>query len=370
MATEITIPRLGWSMEEGTFAAWLKQPGEKVEAGELLFAVESDKVTMDVESLDSGYLHVLAGAPQSGETVKPGQRIGYLLAEGEPAPAEEEVAAAAAPVVAQVSASVVVAPVREGRNAATPRARRAARDSGVDIRTVKGTGRGGRIRERDVLAVRGAGSHVPVTTLRRTIAERMMQSRQNTAPVTLTTRADASNLVKLRNQHKASHTDVIAKLVAAALREHPMLGGRWEGERITLPAAIHIGFAVDTEHGLYAPVIRNVDSLDIGQIAERSRELIAAARERRLKAEDLQGGTFTITNLGAFGIDAFTPILNYPETAVLGLGAIRKEPVVLADGQIAARDQITLSLTFDHRVVDGGPAARFLQRLVALIEAA
>ena len=160
----------------------------------------------------------------------------------------------------------------------------------------------------------------------------------------------------------------MAKLVAIALAQHPLLGGKWEEDRIVVPAAIHIGIAVDTEHGLLVPVVRDVAHLSLPDLARRSSELIEAARARRTKAEDLQGGVFTITNLGAFGIEAFTPIINYPETAVLGLGAIRWEAVVLPNGQLAAREQISLSLTFDHRVVDGAPAARFLQMVTGLIE--
>ncbi|HUR59245.1 MAG TPA: 2-oxo acid dehydrogenase subunit E2, partial [Opitutaceae bacterium] len=190
-------------------------------------------------------------------------------------------------------------------------------------------------------------------------------------------RADATALVALRQQLKAtsgeapppSYTDIIAKLVAVALRSHPLLGARWEGDRIILPDAIHIGLAVETEHGLLVPVMRNVSELTLGEVARRARELIEAARARRLKSEDLQGGTFTITNLGSFGIEAFTPIINLPETAILGLGAIRRAAVALDDGSVTSREQLTLSLTFDHRIVDGAPAARFLQTLRQGIEA-
>jgi pyruvate dehydrogenase E2 component (dihydrolipoamide acetyltransferase) len=217
---------------------------------------------------------------------------------------------------------------------------------------------------------------VPVTAQRRTIAERMMSSLKNTAPVTLTCRCDATNLVALRSEYKLaagnpivpSFTDIIAKLAAIALGSHPMLAGRWEGERILLPDAIHIGIAVDTGHGLLVPVVRNVSELSLLEVSRRSRDLIEAARSRRLKSDDMQGGCFTLSNLGGFGIEAFTPIINYPETAVLGLGAILRAPAVLEDGQLGIREQITLSLTFDHRVVDGAPAARFLQALRQGIE--
>jgi len=383
MAIEITVPRLGWSMEEGTFAGWLKQNGEPVSAGEALFALESDKVTMDVESLDSGILYLPEGAPVTGAVVVVGQRLGFLLAPGEAAPETVSAAPVAGsqvePTVAAASPSVAApAPTRNGRTPVTPRARRVAAELGVDTTQLRGTGRGGRIREADVRAASpavAAEAHaVPLTTLRRTIARRMMESRQNTAPVTLTSRADATALVALRTQWKRkagpapSYTDILAKLAAIALQKHPALGGRWDGDHITQSGSAHIGIAVDTPEGLLVPVLRDVAATSLADLARRSREMIDAAQARRLRSEDLAGGTFTITNLGAFGIDAFTPIINFPETAVLGVGAIRAEAVVLKNGGLAAREQMTLSLTFDHRVVDGAPAARFLYDLVQLIE--
>jgi pyruvate dehydrogenase E2 component (dihydrolipoamide acetyltransferase) len=352
MAVQITIPRLGWSMEEGTFGDWLKKAGEQVLAGEPLFSLESDKVTMDVEALDAGILHLPADAPQAGAVVKVGQLIGYLLMEGETPPQDVPV---------------------------TPRARRVAGELGVDLSHLPGSGKGGRIREQDVRAAAkqlDKEQQIPVTALRRAVAERMTQSRQRTAPVTLTRRVDASRLTALRNRWKLrlqpqpapSFNDFVAKIVAITLNEHPALGGRWEADRIVLPGAIHIGIAVDTEQGLLAPVIRDVANLTLLELAHRSRTLIESVRRGEIQASDMQGGVFTISNLGSFGVEAFTPIINSPETAVLGLGAIRWEPVVLPSGQIVAREQMMLSLTFDHRVVDGAPAARFLQTLAALIE--
>jgi pyruvate dehydrogenase E2 component (dihydrolipoamide acetyltransferase) len=349
MAIEITIPRLGWSMEEGTFVQWTKQAGDTVQAGEPLFVVESDKVTMDVESLDSGILYLTADAPTEGALVKPGQLIGYLLAAGE------------------------VPPAATPRIPVTPRARRVAKELGLDTAQVKGSGRGGRIREQDVRAAAPAPSAAtapaPVSAIRRTIAERMTESHQQTVPVTLMRRVDASRFTALRNRWKlrlqpapapAIH-DIVAKITAIALKEFPMLAR---------PGAdgTHLGIAVDTDRGLLVPVVRNVQDLTLPDLAYRSRELIQAVRRREVKAEDLQGGVFSISNLGGFGVEAFTPVINYPETAILGLGAIRWEPVVLPSGQIVAREQMTLSLTFDHRVVDGAPAARFLAALAGLIE--
>jgi pyruvate dehydrogenase E2 component (dihydrolipoamide acetyltransferase) len=381
MPIEITVPRLGWSMEEGTFGGWLKQNGDQVSAGEPLFAVESDKVTMDVESLDNGILCLPPGAPEPGAIVVVGQRLGFLLAPGESAPEEfvSVTTGTSRPAAGSPSESVPSAhhrstaantPIRAGRTPVTPRARRVAAELGVDTTPLRGSGRGGRIREVDVRRassmVAAAEGAVPVTTLRRTIARRMMESRQNTAPVTLTTRADATALVALRNQWKLaeaagpvpSYTDILAKLVAIVLESYPTLGGK-----------AHIGIAVDTPEGLLVPVLRDVAASSLAELASRSRDLIEAARARRLRVEDITGGTFSITNLGGFGIDAFTPIINFPEAAVLGVGAIRRAPVVLESGELAARDQMTLSLTFDHRVADGALAARFLQALVQLIEA-
>lgn len=343
MPIAITVPRLGWSMEEGTFSAWLKQPGESVEPGEILFAIESDKVTMDVEALDGGLLHVPSDAPQPGDRVVPGQLLGYLLAPGEAAP----------------DAKVPV----------TPRARRVARELKVDLKPVQGTGKGGRIRERDVRAAApNQPQPAPAQPLRRTIATRMMRSAQNTAPVTLMRRVDATALADLRSKdNQLSYTAIMLKLAAQALQQHPLLASRWEDDRIVPPTGMHLGIAVDTEHGLIVPVIRDADRLSISQIAERMRQLVQAAHSRQLKPEDMEGGVFTITNLGAFGVEAFTPILNYPETAVLGMGAVQWEPVALANGHLVTRRQITLSLTFDHRVLDGAPAARFLQTLTHLL---
>ena len=191
-------------------------------------------------------------------------------------------------------------------------------------------------------------------------------------PVTITTRADASNLVSLRDQFKAAEHqtipaihDIVVMLVAQQLQRYPLLSSRWDGDFILLPDPdqIHIGLAVDTEEGLIVPVLRNVLSNSLVEIAGESARVIERARNGRLSGNEMSGAVFTISNLGSFGIDAFTPVINLPETAILGLGAIRQEPVVSSDGRIEARRIMTLSLTFDHRVIDGAPAAGFLQSL-------
>ncbi len=425
-------------MDEGLFGEWLKRDGERVEAGESLFTLEGDKALQDIESVDAGILHILPSGPQGGDTVQVGMLVGYLIAEGEALPIASgegitEVKsslspAESAPTKPEVSSGgegrgeghrtapanrpphpdplphidvsntnqnrsvgekeVVVArssgPVPK-RNSSdilpdiSPRAARVADELGVDWTQIKGSGQTGRIRERDVrerAKAMGTKTTSSAGNLRKTIARRMLESAKTTVPVTLTTRADATNLVALRNQFKSvqrdgatpSYQDIITKLTSLALCEHPHMNCRWEHDDIVTPDGIHVGIAVDTEWGLLVPVIRHVDRLSLGQLAGASRILIERAQKRSCSREELTGGTFTITNLGGFGIDAFTPVINAPETAILGLGAIRREAVVVDGDRIEARDQITLSLTFDHCAVDGAPAARFLQRIVELVE--
>lgn len=394
MATQITIPRLGWNMDEGVFAGWLKRDGDAVREGEPLFSLEGDKATQDVESIDPGILRIPAGAPGVGDKVPVGAVIGFLLQPGDPDPVG---GSAPAPTPDPTAVAGIASPTgtnharRKGPRS-TPLARRIARELGVDWTALLGSGGNGRIRKVDVLEAAkvkppvapasspsrepSPGNSLPIGPARRTIAARMTQSRQATAPVTLTTTADATNLVNLRKQFKdvgppgrevPSFSDFVVKLTALALRDHPALHGRWADDRIEVPDEAHIGIAVDTEAGLLVPVIRGPAGLGLTQVAERSRDLIKRAREGKLRPSDMQGGTFTVTNLGAFGIDAFTPIINPPECAILGLGRIRRQPVMVGD-QAVGRDLLTLSLTFDHRIVDGAPAARFLQFLGQLLE--
>ena len=221
------------------------------------------------------------------------------------------------------------------------------------------------------------GHLIPHTTIRRTIAARMVAGFTEAAPVTLTAKIDATNLVGLRAQFKTaasqkndlvpSYTDVIVKLTAAALRQHPLLQAQWREDGLFVPERIDMAVAVDTEAGLLVPVLRAVDRLTLRQIAARSRELIEQARAGRLAADDMRDATFTVSNLGNFGIDSFTPIIHLPQCAVLGIGRIVREPAVRGD-RIIPCDMLTLSLTFDHRVVDGAPTARFLQTLRSYLE--
>jgi len=411
MPINITLPRLGWSMEEGKFLTWLKQDGDLIKEGDPLFTLESDKAAQEVEAIDSGILHIAPDGPKPGDVIKVGHVLGYLLAEGESAPVSsaqvsnqpEEKAKDSGPknlihspvpidtlrspsgsLRPSVSLHSALLPTKTSTETpASPRARRAAKEHRVDLAALEPTGKGGRIRERDVLAAATSISttgmkQVPLTPMRRTIAARLMQSRQTTVPVTITARCDATALLAFRQQLKSLSSslqhaiptinDIFVKLTAAALRQHPMLAATWAEDHLLLPENIHLGIAVDTEAGLLVPVIRDVDTSTLTQIAAQSQRLIAAARAGQLAAADMQGACFTLSNLGSLGVEAFTPVINPPESAILGIGAIVREAVPLDDGTFTARDRLTLSLTFDHRVNDGAAAARFLQTLRHLIE--
>ena len=394
MPIPITLPRLGWSMEEGTFLEWLKKTGDFVNEGDPLFTLESDKAAQEVESTDSGILELLPDGPKPGAVIKVGAILAYLLAEGEPSQALDatpETTSLTPPVVyPQGAASVHSAqPVAVDATKATttattasPRARRAALATGVDLATVTPTGKSGRIRERDVLDASSKKRlpsvgwvDVPVTAPRRIIAEKLERSVSQTVPVTITGRCDASAMVLFRNQLKAgdatplpSFNDIILKIAAGVLKAHPNLTGRWAGTSIQLPDAIDIGFAVETEDGLVVPVLRDPGSLRLSEISSRSKQLIDAARNRLITSLETQDGCFTITSLGSFGVDTFTPVIQFPETAILGVGAITRVAIPLEDGSFVRREQLPLSLTFDHRALDGAPAARFLQTLRRRLE--
>ncbi len=420
MASEITIPRLGWNMDEGIFVGWLKADGQPVAAGEPLYNLEGDKATQEIESLENGILRIPPDGPKDGDKVAVGAIVGYLVSPGEVAPFDSQsqgkpAAPFPSPPVGEVPPQAAVGGralatnathaliTRRQKQPISPRARRIARELGVDPNGVAGSGRAGRIVDRDIRAV--AGTHaqpvavvapgrahapgapaaastadfqeIPVSSIRKTIAARMVESKQTTAAVTITTTVDATNLVNLRRQFKAvsgtgetpavGYTEIIIKLTALALEKHPMLNSRWNGDRIQVWHRIHIGIAVDTEAGLMVPVIRDVPRLSLRELAAMARGLTERARTGKLSAAELSGSTFTISNLGQMGVEMFTPLINPPECAILGLGRIGNT-VVVENKQFVERDRMVMSLTFDHRIVDGAPAARFLQALGLLIE--
>jgi pyruvate dehydrogenase E2 component (dihydrolipoamide acetyltransferase) len=454
MAFEVVMPRLGWNIETGSLFEWLKQDGDRVEAGEILFTVESDKAIQEVEALESGILRIPPDTPPPGKPVPVGTLLAYLVtpgeelpfvAQAETAPAQKQTAATPSPTRA-VPVTVPHMSERK-RPAVSPRAARVASELGVDWTPLKGSGRTGRIVERDVrqaaavtpateetlpsgvrvspvarrvahelgvnleqLAAQMPGKRIeradveaaarkvvsaapsaprmpapaatgdvvlPITQMRRITAERMVASAHNAASVTLTTEADATELVRLRNQLKSditqlvpSYNDLLTKLVAQALIEHPQVNARFMGESIVQSATVNIGIAVDTERGLLVPVVYDVQTKSLRQIAQESAAMIERARSGRLSPDDLHGGTFTITNLGMYEIDTFTPIINLPECAILGVGRIMPKQVVVdvEAERVAVRHMMFLSLTFDHRLVDGAPAAHFLQTIKHLIE--
>jgi pyruvate dehydrogenase E2 component (dihydrolipoamide acetyltransferase) len=407
MAIEITIPRLGWSMDEGIFVQWLKDDGDMITAGDMLFVIEGDKATQEIESFDAGVLCIPDGVAVEGDVVQVGQIMGFLLAAGETAPAYQPntFVASDPPAAATVAATVAAATaaksaesaesadhdpafnpvVTSTRTVATPRARQTARHLGIDLMGIIGSGRAGRIRERDVIAqadqlpqqtpaalstVRG---HLQTLTAhRKVIAQRMRASAMQTVPVTLHTKVAAAPLVEFRKSLQGtdaapSYNDILVKLTASLLPQCPELNACWTTQGVYLYDEIHLAIAIDTPAGLVAPVIRNVPELTLEEVSQRSHDLIAAARTGILTSEQQTGGTFTVTNLGMYGIDHFTPVVNSSQSAILGIGRIRDEPMVL-DNKLVAGKVLSLSLTFDHQVLDGAAASRWLEKLATAVE--
>jgi len=403
---EIRFPRLGWSMEEGRFVGWIKKSGDRIKVGDVLFEMEGEKALQEIESVGNGTLYIPDSSPQPGSTVVVGELLGYLLSDGENPPVKSEAPHSAGPAEDSMHDSVSKIQMPSATDAsvptemddkgngveeriATPRARRLARSQNIDWRALQGSGRGGRIREADVL--RKIEAALPVrernindsencfTPRRKAIAERLRKSLSRTVPVTLTTVVDVTALVnyrqvqkKLQSQVIPSFTDLFAKYVALVLAKHPAMSLLWNDtlDRLTrvAPEDFHVGIAVDTQDGLLVPVVRNVFSMPLEEIAGHSKKLIEKARSGRLVAAEMADAVITISNLGGFGIDGFTPIVNLPQISILGLGAIRREPVVTGEGTIVVRDRMVLSLTFDHSAVDGAPAAAFLRDLVQEID--
>lgn len=385
MATEVILPQLGLAMEEGTIVKWLKGEGDHVEEGEPIVEIMTDKANVEVPSPAAGVL--LKILVPEGQAVPVGAPIAYLGQPGEEVPVPQAAPAQPAPLTRAGQARGEIPPRPEGKVQASPRARRLAEEHGIDLRTITGTGPGGRIVEEDVrraIAQREQlrepvveGTTIPVAGMRGAIARRMMESIHGSAQVTLATEVDATELVRLRKRLSPelerlhgvhlTYTDLLVKAVAIALREHPRLNARWEEKIIRILPEVHIGVAVALEDGLVVPVVRNADRLGIVEISRAIAALSEKARAGKLTYEEMTGSTFTITNLGMYDIDVFTPIINPPEAAILGVGRIVEKPVVV-EGRVEVRSTMTLSLTFDHRIVDGAPAARFLQRVKELVE--
>ncbi len=396
MPIELVMPKLGLNMEEGLLIEWLKKEGDPVKKNDPLFVVETEKVTNEYVATADGILAKIL--VQGGTTVPVRTVVGYLMAEGESLPtavsAQIESAAQAAPVPEAVQSEPLLTRGASARILATPIAKRIAKENNLDLATVKGTGPDGRIGQEDVeraISARAgtaqkpappaqspaSGDLIPIGGIRAIISDRMFKSISTTAQVTLHTEVDASSLVAWRSRAKKEGETtgtaapginaILVYQVAKALRAHPLLNATQSGEAIQLLANINLGVAVDTEHGLIVIVVKNADKKSVFEVDAEINAMAERAVQRKSPLEELTGSTFTITNLGGFGIDFFTPIINPPEMAILGVGRIQ-EKLVIKDSQVMQRHMMGLSLTFDHRLVDGAPAARFLQTIGAQIE--
>jgi len=412
MAEIIEMPRLSDTMTEGVIAKWHKKVGDLIRPGDLLAEIETDKATMEFEAPIGGAL-LYIGAPEGkpipiGAPIaiigKPDEDISALLNRGaspappesitSPTPAQPQPAATPPPPAeapARVPASPALgAPPAETRLKASPLARSMAQKAGIDLHQVHGTGEGGRIIRRDVEAYLSHAvattpvatpaqpaaapyQEVPLSQMRKTIARRLTASMQEaphfylTRAVSMEAAATWREKLNALSPHKISFNDLIIKAVAMALRKHPYLNAAWMGDHIRLYQEIHIGFAVAVEEGLIVPVLRHADRKGLSEIAAETVLLAQKARERKLAPEEYTGSTFSISNLGMFGIEEFTAVINPPEAAILAVGAIQPTPVV-KDGQVVVERRMRITLSCDHRVVDGATGAAFLETFTQLLE--
>jgi len=392
------MPQFEETMQSGKIISWLKKQGEKVDKGKPIVQVETQKLTAEIEAPENGILvKILAN---EGDEIPVLQTIAIIATPEElpnidsfirellpTLPAIEEVEELRKPT-GNVS-DMLEEPA--ARIPISPLARKLAREHGIDPMKIKGSGLGGRITRDDVMreiaegasAARlqpevGRGKVILVSKMRKAIAERMSSSAKTAPQVTVTTEVDMSEVVRLRERLlpeletrigvRLSYTDILVKVLAIALREHPILNSRLDGDLIRLIGEINIGVAVEVEEGLVVPVVHDADKKTLAEVAKSTKQLVDGARAGRLSSSELAGGTFTISNLGSYGVDVFTPLINLPETAILGVGRIVEKPIA-SNGQVSVKPMMCLSLSFDHRVIDGALAARFLQRIREILEA-
>lgn len=397
MATPLPMPKLGLTMEEGAILKWRKDEGEAVEKGEIILDIQTDKVEYEVESPAGGLLlKTLAG---EGDVVPCGVDVAVIGEEGEDvsgfgngaarAEAAEPPPETAAPVVEAPAASEAARPAPAGRVFASPAARRVARELGVDFRVLKGSGPGGRIVQADVRAAAASGvpaaasgpaaveAAAPLAGMRKIIAERMLASWSQTPRVTLQAEVDLTNLLAVREASRqawesdlgvrVSLNDLVVFYAARAVRRYPAVNVRLNGDVLERMRDVNLGVAVAVGEGLMVPVIRDADRKSIDAISREARALAEAARAGTLALDALEGGTFTISNLGAYGVDHFSAVINRPESAILSVGAAR-ERAVAREGEVVVRTTAYLGINADHRVVDGAPAAEFLATLRNMLE--
>jgi len=401
MAIEIQVPKLGLTMEEATLVGWKFAAGEMVKKDQIVLVLETDKVTFEMPSPGAGLLHPVVA---SGSRIEVSQVIGYLakdkaelkkLAAQHPAAemgAPPAAAAAAARPAAAAAGQPAASAAAGGRVKASPVARVMAQTHGIDLGLIAGSGPGGRVVRADVLKAIEKGvpakaasapaavagellsvvQEIPIAGVRKVIFKNMHLSLATQAQLTLHTEASAEAMMRLRSRlnaagAKVSYNAVIVKVIAQALRQHPLVNASSDGEVIKVWRQVHVGVAMDQGRGLIVPKVRYADTKSIREIAADLDRLIEAAQANCLSLDDLTLGTFTLTNLGAWDIDDFTPIVNHPESAILGVGRIVEKPVA-RDGQVVVEPRLSLSLSFDHRIIDGAPGAAFLKTIKDLIE--
>lgn len=369
------MPSLGLTMEEGIVVEWLAKVGDTVAEGKPLLIIESEKSTLEINSPYSGVLNKII--VEEGVSVPVGEVIAWIESEDstEMPVQGNDATIDSAPVLPPKESRVSSSESKAVK--ASPLARKLADQYQIDISKVTGTGPGGRITKEDVESARSSTSKgTALTGIRRIIAERMAESSRQTAAVTLTCRVRANKLVAARavaiermagDDLRPSYNDLIAVVVRDALIQIPEVNVLLDGDTISRNTEVNIGIAVDTPDGLKVPVLKNVEKMDLKALVTSSRDLVERTNESRLLPDEMSGGTFTITNLGMYDIEFFTPIINAPECSILGVGVISDVPVV-SDGQIGIEKQMPLSLTFDHRAFDGAPAARFLKTIKDSLE--
>lgn len=397
----INMPKLSDTMTEGTIARWKKKKGDVIESGDVLAEIETDKATMEMEAFDDGILTEIY-VPE-GESATVGTRIALILGEGESAEtATISQASPSAPTIPAAAAAQKqkppAAPAAAGeRVKASPLAKKLASERGIALSGIAGTGPGGRIVARDVQApVTGPAAapaptaplpvpkpgaddqRLPVSNMRKVIAERLLASKTQIPHFYLSIEVDAAALSRVRKElnvanestglPKLTVNDFILLAVSRAVESHPAVNASWAGDAIIQYAGVHIAVAVSVEDGLLTPVLRDAQNLNLREISARMKDLAARARDKKLKPEEFQGGTITVSNLGAFGVGQFYAILNPPQAVILAIGAIVKKPVVNAAGEIVVGERMSIGLSGDHRVVDGAVAAQFLAALRRLLE--
>lgn len=391
MAVKVVMPKLGMAMKQGEVSIWNKKVGDPVEKGESIASIQSEKIEMEIEAPEKGTLIDIK--VKEGEEVPPGTAICYIGDANESVQEETEEPAAEASRQANPQP-----PKQENKPANTkkdrlkisPVARKIAEKAGLDLKNLKGTGPGGRIVKDDVTKALSEqkreqaepvseqkAQETAVTGMRKVIASRMQESLANSAQLTITMKADITKLAALQKQlsltaeerhgTKLTITHFVSRAAVLALQAHPMLNSFYKNERIITHPHVHLGMAVALEKGLVVPVIRHAEKLPLIELAKTISENAKKAREGRAGSEELQGSTFSITNLGASGVEHFTPILNPPETGILGIGASYDTPVFQGE-EIVRGTILPLSLTFDHRTCDGAPAADFLKTIKTYME--